>query len=84
MEKTKTTLENGYYWIKPNRLAFKDKWVIATYENGMFWVHGTGEAFVPDGIEIDYKIERQRPDLTVPFDVSNITVTGDVILQEKL
>ena len=38
--------QNGYYWVKPAKLSYKDKWVIATYENGMFWVHGTGEAYL--------------------------------------
>lgn len=37
--------ENGYYWVKPATLSYKGKWVIATFENGMFWVHGTGEAY---------------------------------------
>lgn len=26
--------ENGYYWVKPAKLSYGDKWVIATFENG--------------------------------------------------
>lgn len=47
-------LKNGYYWVMPQRGYYKDKWVIATYENGMFWIHGTGEAFMPDSLTINY------------------------------
>jgi hypothetical protein len=49
--------ENGYYWIKPKKLTHNGKWVIATFENEMFWIHGTGEAYTDDSIsEIDEKM----------------------------
>lgn len=28
--------ENGYYWVKPAKLSYGDKWVIATFENGSY------------------------------------------------
>ena len=45
--------QNGYYWVKPNRGYYKDKWVIATYEGTMFWVHGIGVAYTEDSLEIN-------------------------------
>jgi hypothetical protein len=49
--------QNGYYWVKPAKLSYKNKWVIATFENGMFWVHGTGEAYTDESItEIDERM----------------------------
>ena len=53
--------ENGYYWVVPNKLHYNGKWVIATFESGMFWIHGTAEAYT-DGsmINIDEtQIKRQ-------------------------
>lgn len=55
--KTKVTkkerTQNGYYWVKPKHGYYKDKWVIATYESKMFWVHGIGIAYTDDSLDID-------------------------------
>ena len=45
--------QNGYYWVKPKTGYYKDKWVIATYEGKMFWVHGIGVAYTEGSLEIN-------------------------------
>jgi hypothetical protein len=61
-------IQNGYYWVNPAKGPYKGKWVIATFENGLFLIHGTGETYTDeDMLEIDtFLIIRETPFHKVP------------------